>query len=275
MRKLFSSKSKKNKRNKKQKMQKKHILLGCVILVSALLIAGGAWWLLSDHFEDIAALDEYNELREIFMEPQVPQEAPDVLNTDEENTPDNDEEDSEDEAEEVKPLSMEELAKINQDFIGWISIKNHLEYPVVRGRDNVRYLNTTFTGQRNSAGALFMDYRNRDGFDESVAIIYGHRTRRGMLFSPLVNYLNNSFLRENPIITITTRDGTELEYRIFAAKQTDAWDSAYTIGLNDPSKAASSFPNAPANASHFLLLSTCTANNNQDERIIVFAAREE
>jgi len=92
------------------------------------------------------------------------------------------------------------------------------------------------------------------------------------MFSPLVNYLDRSFLQENPIITITTRDGNELTYRVFSAIQTDAWDEAYEIGFINPTSAVSVFPNAPVNASRFLLLSTCTPSSDRDERIIVFAS---
>ena len=117
-----------------------------------------------------------------------------------------------------------------------------------------------------------MDYRNREGFDSYVTILFGHRTRDRTMFSPLVNYLDKSFLQENPLITITTRDGDELTYTIFAAKLTDAWDRAYEISFSDSSRAASVFPNAPADASRFLLLSTCTPSSDREERIIVYAA---
>ena len=280
MRKLFSSKG---KRNSKKVKIKKYIPYLIIIPVCMFLIIFGLSSLLKMELEDAAAKDEYDGLREIFLSTPQPQETPEPQETPKPDIPagdsdgdDGDEEDDEeDEAEEVEPLTMDELARINPDFVGWISIKNHLEYPVVRGNDNDRYINITFSGQQNSAGAIFMDYRNSKDFNDNVTIIYGHRTRRGMMFSPVTSYLDNSFLRANPIITITARDGKTLTYRIFSAKQTDAWDAAFSIGFTDPQNAASVFPNAPANASKFLLLSTCTASDDQDERIIVFAALEE
>ena len=117
-----------------------------------------------------------------------------------------------------------------------------------------------------------MDNRNRNGFDDHVAILFGHRMRDGTMFSPLLNYQSRSFMQENPTITITTREGNELTYWIFAAKKTDAWDPAYDIGFTNSAGAAETFPNTPANASRFLLLSTCTPSSDIDERFIVFAA---
>ena len=219
--------------------------------------------------EDAVARDEYEQLREFSpsVVEEIREEDDDVELNDE--LPEADEEENE----EMRALTFDELARLNQDFIGWINVNNLIDYPVVRGRDNSRYINTTFTGGRNTAGAIFMDYRHANGFDEPVSILYGHYTRDGSMFSPLVQYLDSAFLQRNPNITITTRDGRKLSYRIFAATLTDAWDVAYTIGVSESERAAEVFPGAPENASSFLLMSTCTRSSDVDERILVFAAR--
>ena len=285
MRKLFSSKGKRkvNKHGGTDKNRspvsrlRKYIIPACIITVCAGLIGAGLWWIFIYESEDAAARNEYDELREIFMSPPEPVEQPSD-NIEQEPEEEIEEEDSgiiEEEAEIVERLSMDELARINPDLTGWISIEDHIEYPVVRGTNNDRYMSITFSGERNRAGAIFMDFRNRNGFDDKIAILFGHRTRDGTMFSPLVNYLDRSFLQENPIITITTRDGEELTYRIFSARLTDAWDTSYELSFSNPDRAASSFPNVPPGASRFLLLSTCTPSSDRDERIIVFAALEE
>jgi len=242
------------------------VTVGVFFVASALrVIFGGI-------YEDAAAREEYAMLREEFPILSSQSNVEDeVLDVEEESTV-TPEEPSEDDEFDLKNLSLDELARINNDFIGWINIGNVIDYPVVRGRDNEKYINTTFTGNHNSAGAIFMDYRQSKGFDERVSIIYGHYTRDGSMFSPLGSYLNPSYLRQNPIISITTRDGRMLTYRIFAAKLTDAWDPAYTISLSDGERAVEEFPDVPNNARNFMLLSTCTRSNNQDERILVFAA---
>jgi len=277
MRRLFSTKGKRGKKGRFR--LKKYIPHICIISAGVILIAGGVWWLLSDHLEDIAAEDEYDELRAIFFTPPeitttppAAEQPPDDVNDNNEDDYDYDEDDYDgDEPEEVVLLSMEELARRNPDFIGWITIRNQMDYPVVRGSDNVRYLNTTFSGQRNSAGAIFMDYRNYGGFDDTITILYGHRTRRGTMFGPVARYLDNSFLQANSTIKITTKSGTELTYKVFAAKLTNAWDSAYTDSFSNSAAAIAAFPGAPAGAGKFLLLSTCTPSDNDDERILVFA----
>ena len=274
MGKIFGSKKQKNPISRKKPMpRKKQIIYGSLILVGVFFAAVALRVLIGDILEDAAARDEYEQLREFSpnasgTEPDASEVADEFIESDEFE----DHEAAEEENVELRNLSFDELAAINNDFVGWISIGSFIDYPVVRGRDNSRYITTTFTGNRNSAGAIFMDYRNARNFDEHVSILYGHYTRDGSMFSSLVNYLNPTFLQNNPIINITTRDGKTLSYRVFAARQTDAWDPAYSIGFTDSTKASEVFPEAPENASRFILLSTCTRGGSDDERILVFAA---
>jgi hypothetical protein len=92
------------------------------------------------------------------------------------------------------------------------------------------------------------------------------------MFAPLVNYLDAAFLERNPSIRITTVDGRTLDYTIFHARQTTAWDSAYTTAIYNNNRAAERLPHAPDGATRFLLLSTCTRGGDRDERILVLAA---
>ena len=249
-------------------LNKKQIIYASAIVVGAIAIGVGLWIIIGGYLEDATARTEYDQLRTDF--PAISENVDfDTVDEDEyENLP----EALTEEDMHLRTLSLDELAAINNDFIGWINIAGIISYPVVRGNDNDKYINTTFTGAHNSAGAIFMDYRNTNNFDEFSKIIYGHHTRDGSMFAPLSRFLDSNFLRQNPDITVTTRDGRTLTYRVFAAKVTDAWDPAYGIALFDPARAAEEFPNAPANARGFMLLSTCTRSRDRDERILVFAA---
>jgi len=253
-----------------------HIAYASMAVVGIFFAAAALRVLIGGFLEDTSARNEYEQLRESFhsSEPQRPAPVSPDATPEPENENDSylgpDEDDAEG-IEDIRALSLDELAALNRDFKGWMTVGSNIDYPVVRGSDNSKYLNTTFMGQRNTAGAIFMDYRHIEGFDEQVCIIYGHNTRDGSMFSPLIRYLEPAYLQSNPNISITTRDGRKLTYRIFAAKLTDAWDMAYTIGITDSAR-ATEFPDAPQNASRFLLLSTCTRGGSNDERVLVFAA---
>ena len=257
-----------------QSLKRKHVIYGSLVIVGALLVTVALRVLLGGLIEDADARSEYEQLRERF--PTVAAQSPQPEIESEEEEPEEVEEEEEEEEEEewdLRNLSLDELYALNRDFVGWISAGHTIDYPVVRGSDNVKYINTTFLGARNTAGAIFMDYRHSNVFEEEVCILYGHNTRDGSMFSALASYLDQGYLQRNPNIAITTRDGRKLNYRVFAARLTDAWDIAYTIGINDSARASGEFPGAPEDASHFLLLSTCTRSANDDERILVFAAR--
>jgi len=251
---------------------RRHIVFAVMLVVGVFFVAAALRVILRDVIEDAVARSEYEQLREEF--PQIsghsPEQAPEI-----DVTPDEIADVIEETIEEstLREYSLDELAAINPDFVGWITANNNaIDYPVVRGNDNERYINTTFFGTQNSAGAIFMDYRNKMGFDDSIVLLYGHRTRDRTMFSSLINHLDPEFRRRNPNIEILTRDGTRLTYVIFAAKLTDAWDPAYAAGTYDLAGALELFPNAPANAKRFLLLSTCTSSSDDDERVLIFAA---
>jgi len=262
----------------RQLLTRRHIIMICLVAVGTFFVTVGALMLLAPELEAGAARDEYRMLREEFAGIPGPTEdlaEPELLSdgADGELPQDIDEEDEPDDVINLSILSLDELAALNSDFIGWMSIRNVLEYPVVRGSDNRRYLNTTFMGHRNSAGAIFMDYRHLSGFDGIAPIIYGHHSWDGSMFAPIVQYLDPGFMERNPNIVITTRDGRTLTYRVFAARHTNQWDYAYTIALLYPQWAATMFPDVPHGKSHFMVLSTCTRGGYDDERILVFAAR--
>jgi len=252
----------------KRWLTKKQIIYISAVAVGVISIGVGLWIILGDFLEDATARSEYAQLRADFSG-VIGSDGTTSWSSGDDSLP----EGLTEEEMQLRDLSLDQLAALNNNFIGWINVANQIEYPVVRGQDNVKYVNTTFMGVQNSAGAIFMDYRHKNNFDEFVTIIYGHHTRDGSMFTPLVNYLDANFLRQNPNITVTTRDGRTLTYRVFAAKLTDAWDPAYSIAINDTARAAEEFPNAPANAKGFMLLSTCTRSRDPNERILVFAAR--
>jgi sortase B len=176
----------------------------------------------------------------------------------------------------------EEMLQINPDYICWIRIDGtNIDYPVVRGSDNERYLKTSFNGSYNIAGTIFMDYRNVGNLffysiSESLPhiILYGHNLQQGGMFTDLRRFLNEQFLELNDIIVLTVND-REIRYRIFAARLTDIEDPAYYLDFS-VSRYFRRFADridAPIAATQILTLSTCVREGSDDSRIIVQAYR--
>ncbi|MDL2219411.1 class B sortase [Ruminococcaceae bacterium OttesenSCG-928-O06] len=174
---------------------------------------------------------------------------------------------------EVEP--PKEPWEINPDYVGWLQIAGAgVDYPVVQGADNTRYLTTTFEGNHNAAGAIFMDSGNTGGFASRHTILYGHNVKSGSMFGSLKNYLDAAHLAQYPTVTVTLPDGTTQTWQIFAARTTDAWDAAYRLNFADDADFAAfaAALGAPEGTSQILTLSTCTNGEDDTERILVHAA---
>jgi sortase B len=168
------------------------------------------------------------------------------------------------------------LQRINSDYIGWIFIEDtRIDYPVVQGVDNVLYMDTTFRGERNPAGAIFMDYRNVNGWNSPLTVLYGHNSRNGSMFGSL----NNDFLGKNVLIFAPNNE--VLLYKIIDVRHTNVNDSAFQlIGVGE--QAVVNYLSemniqqrfdVPADLNRLLLLSTCTNSRSDDDRLLLLAVK--
>ena len=274
MRKLFS-----NILMLSGQLKRERIVYAALMLLGLLMITRASGELQSTHEERVSAREEYELLGGLYpvMSAYLASQNFELPDSDSVPAPagflipDSESEIPDFAGEQPDPLIT--LLNINPDFAGWIAIGDFINYPVVQGKNNSYYLNRTFSGQDNAAGAIFMDYRLAHGFDEPVCILFGHNMKDGTIFAPLHQYRDPAFIDTHPDITIVTAEGEVLTYRIFAARTTNAWDEAYNLDYSDCSPAVKKISGAPAEANRFLILSTCTSNSNSDERLLVYAAR--
>jgi len=177
-------------------------------------------------------------------------------------------------AEREASLFDTEMRAINPDYVFWISIEDTtIDHPVVRGEDNEKYLDTSFSGEESFLGALFMDYRC-DEEDNPHLIIYGHNGAEGDFFGNLWMFLDWHYTEEHPVITIK-ENSVITEYEIFDVRQTDINDPAYFLDFNEPDSFIEFLERcgAPKSAEQILTLSTCTSGGSDDERLVIQAAR--
>ncbi len=114
---------------------------------------------------------------------------------------------------------FEELAKINDETIGWITVnKTKVNYPVVQHTDNNYYLKHDFKKNNNAYGWIFMDYRNNIYNMSDNTILYGHNSvKDAMMFGSLRYTTNESWYKnsENQIITFNTKV-KNMKWKIFS-----------------------------------------------------------
>jgi len=271
-------------------LRRGHIIYITLIMIGIFLIGYSSYDLILDQRENTAARTEYDLLRELrperlFDQLNIPlqriassayafhspltqsgQDADALV-----RTFTIDRQSYSDFLEPEQPDPIAGLTEINRDFVGWIMIGDFIDYPVVRGRDNNRYLDTTFSGQKNVSGTIFMDSDNKRGFDETVAVLYGHNMRNGTMFAPLHRYRDRTFMEEHPNILILTLNGELLLYRIFAVRVTDVENRDADLGFSDRATSSGVFRGAPAGSNRYLVLSTCTSVDD-NERLRVYAA---
>lgn len=102
----------------------------------------------------------------------------------------------------------EKLHGINNDLVCILSIPSlGLKYPVVQSKDNTKYLNLTFEGNKNPAGCLFMDYENTPNLTDPNTYIYGHNMKDGSMFGSLKKITGNDFDKSGTQAYLTTEDG--------------------------------------------------------------------
>lgn len=196
----------------------------------------------------------------------------------------------EDNSQSYTPVDLNALAEINKDAYAWIAIPGtQVNYPILRSRDNEDYLRTTIDGKKLKAGSIFTDYRCKKPFEEANTIIYGHNLLNGAMFSSLINYKEESYLKAHPDIYIQTADGI-LIYEVYSCYITDENSETYSFHLETGSESYRKYLymtqrssltlafdeeiTGPEQDEQIITLSTCT-NHTDEERFVVHARFKE
>lgn len=151
-----------------------------------------------------------------------------------------------------------EESPISDDMVAWITIDGtNIDYPVMQGRDNVRYLNTDPFGSYSLTGSIYLDFRNSPNFSDPYSLIYGHHMEYGKMFGSLDSFLNPAYLEQHKHgELIIGKDASAIySLEVFAALRVPANDES----VFDPGNG--------------MIRETITSRNgyktgNRDERII-------
>ena len=116
---------------------------------------------------------------------------------------------------------LSNLIKQNSDTIGWIKVPNtEINYPVVQTTDNKYYLNYDFEKKENTAGWIFLDYRNRLDNSDDNYIIYGHNRLDDSMFGTLKKTMEEEWYKNNKYIYFNTTN-SYLTYEVFSIYSID------------------------------------------------------
>lgn len=166
------------KHHRGRKRKKKGNIIANVILVIALIVfcvSGFQLFKIGKGYLD--GRSEYDKVRKLAV-------------TDDKNKNDKDKNHSED-GDDTFSVDFQKLLEINPDTIAWIRFPDEpsqINYPVVQGTDNSKYLKKTFSSNENTLGAIFLNVDNQKDFSDKNSVIYGHRMRDGSMFRHLQDY---------------------------------------------------------------------------------------
>ena len=167
----------------------------------------------------------------------------------------------------------EEIKEVNEDIVGWLKVDNtKIDYPVVKGEDNKFYLTHDLDKNKNSAGWIFMDYKNN--LDDQNIVIYGHHRRDGSMFGSI-----DKLYKNGGKIILVVGDETRT-YQIFSIYETTSNDYYSITNFDNIDEAIEEFKDrseidfkqSDFSTKQIITLSTCT--NDNKGRIVVHAYKK-
>lgn len=175
-------------------------------------------------------------------------------------------------------VNFSELKNINNDVRGWIKLNGtNINYPFVQASDNKYYLTHSLDKSYNSAGWLFLDYRN-NSTDNRNTIIYAHGRNDKTMFGSLRNVLSNNWLKDtnNYVIKISTEKENSL-WQIFSTYHLPTTSDYLQTNFNNYnefqdfinmiiSRSSYNFNTSVSVNDNILTLSTCY--NNSDKMVV-------
>ena len=180
-------------------------------------------------------------------------------------------------------VNFSALKEINPETVAYLEIDGvNIQYTVVKGSDNSYYLNHNFYKEYNSAGWIFMDYRNKFDDSDKNTIIYGHNMLDGSMFGALTKFLDFDFVKndDNLNIKLISETGV-LNYKVFSVYQIEPEDYYLNTEFTDNSfeefidnlktRSKFNFNTEISSLDSILTLSTCSFSGTM--RVVLHAKK--
>lgn len=135
-------------------------------------------------------------------------------------------------------INFDMLRQMNPDIVGWLYWKDTpVNYPIVQGEDNEKYLHTLFDGSYGFFGTLFVDSITEAPFRQFNTIVYGHHMKDGSMLAALKYLTDPAWCEEHPQLELITPDG-KYHLLIWAFMNQPADSSVYTTNFHSTSMQA-------------------------------------
>ena len=179
-------------------------------------------------------------------------------------------------------VSFEYLQTVNPDVFAWLTVYGtNIDYPMVQGRDNMKYVNTSAEGKHSLPGAIFLDYRNCPSFTDFNSIVYGHHMENRAMFGEIAMFSDKDYFDAREYGTLFF-DGAEHGLEFFAFVYADANDTRiFRVNVTTDEAKQAYLDLLTETAVHtredisvtvddrIILLSTCSPNSTTGRDILI------
>lgn len=176
---------------------KKSLILNLIIGIFFILALSSGSILLGYFFSLKNSEKDFNSLREAFYTNQIKEKEEDLTQDSPYSMTT-----QEDILSEEKIINLEELYHMNQDIVGWISIKGtKIDYPVMyTPEDPEFYLKRNFEKKYSPSGVPFLDGNSPLSPSTDNIIVHGHNMKDGSMFAELLLFDEKEFWESHPTI---------------------------------------------------------------------------
>lgn len=166
------------------------------------------------------------------------------------------------------------LKEMSDEVVGWIYCPDSpINYPVMQGEDNQKYVTTLPNGKQNSSGSIFADHRQTAFGTDRNFIIYGHNMKNDTMFGTLIEYRKQEYFETHPAFYYFTPEGG-YKIELYAGLHIEATLDFYNVYM-DEGQAADYMANARRRSTFksdleykegdsIVTLSTCVTGDEAD-----------
>jgi len=179
-------------------------------------------------------------------------------------------------------LSFQDLKAVNKDVVSWLTVYGtHIDYPVVQGENNLKYINTDAKGRYSLSGAIFLDTGCSPDFSDFNSIVYGHHMENTVMFGEIGMFSDKGYFDAREYGSLYF-DGKEHGLEFFAFVHADAYDeSVYRIKISGQAAEQAYLDLLSQIATNIrsevqvtpddriVMLSTCSANSTNGRDILI------
>ena len=183
--------------------------------------------------------------------------------------------------------SFQELQAINPEVFSWLTVYGtNIDYPVVQGASNMKYVNTSAEGYYSLSGAIFLDSGNSTDYSDFNNILYGHHMERKTMFGEIGLFAGETVFEKHRYGNLY-HDGKDYGIEFFAFVHTDAYDDQVFAPAIQGRRMQQSYMDGllgksvhlrdvgAAAEDRLILLSTCSAASTNGRDILVGRITEE